>query len=77
MAISRTIRKKIEGVEKQLARRVGSLEKDLTRLMKKLEKKEHEVKILKNKLRSGLVKDVKKKVKRATKAVRKHLPAIG
>jgi hypothetical protein len=32
---------------------------------------------MKDKLTSGLVKNVKKKVKKAKKAVRKHLPGIG
>jgi hypothetical protein len=77
MAIQKTIRTKIGRVEGQLARRVSSLEKDVARLMKRLEKKEHEVKILKDKLTSGLAKKVMKKVKKAKKAVRKRLPGIG
>jgi predicted nucleic acid-binding Zn-ribbon protein len=76
MAIRKTIRTKMGSVEKQLARRVSSLEKDVARLMKKLEKKEHEIKKLKHKLTSGQIKNVKKKVMKAKKAVRKHLPGI-
>jgi len=76
MAIPKTIRTKIGSVERQLARRVGSLEKDVARLMKKLEKKEHEVKKLKDKLTSGQIRNIQKKVKKAKKAVRKHLPGI-
>lgn len=77
MAIAKTVRAKIGSVEKQLSRRVSSLEKDVTRLMKKLEKKEHEVKKLKDRLNAGLVKNVRKKVKKAKKAIRKRLPGIG
>ena len=77
MAIPKTIRTKIGSVEKQLARRVSSLEKDVKRLMKKLEKKEHEVKALKNKLKSDQVKNIKKKMTKAKMAVRERLPGIG
>ena len=76
MAIRKTFRTKTGSVEKQLTRRVSSLEKDVARLMKKLEKKEHEIKRLKHKLTSGQVKNIQKKVNKAKKAVRKHLPGI-
>jgi predicted nucleic acid-binding Zn-ribbon protein len=74
MAIRKTIRTKVGSVESKLTRRVSSLEKDVARLMKKLEKKEHEIKKLKDKLTSGQVKNIRKKVTKAKKAVRKHLP---
>lgn len=77
MAIPNAIRRKIGSTEKQLARRVGSLEKDVARLMKKLEKKEREIKKLKDRLTAGKVKNIRKKVKDAKKAVRKRLPGIG
>ena len=74
MAIRKTIRTKIGSVERQLTRRVGSLEKDMARLMKKLEKKELEIKKLKDRLTAGQIKNIRKKVRKAKKAVRKHLP---
>ena len=76
MAIKETIRTKLGSVEKQLARRVSSLERDVTRLTKKLEKKEHEMKKLKDKLTAGQIKNIKIKVKKAKKAIGKHLPGI-
>lgn len=76
MAIKKTIRTKLGSVEKQLARRVSSLERDVTRLTKKLEKKEHEIKNLKDKLTAGQIKNIKIKVKKAKKAIGKHLPGI-
>jgi len=77
VAIQKTIRKKIGKLEGQLTRRVHTLEKDVTRLVKKLEKKEIEVIKLKDKIASAFLKNVKNKVKKAKKTVRKALPGIG
>jgi hypothetical protein len=76
MADMKAIRKKIGNIEGDLKKRVVSLEKDLINLVKKLEKKENEVKRLKEKMTSTLVKSVKKKVKKAKKKVAKRLTNI-
>jgi hypothetical protein len=76
MAGTKSIGKKISGIESQLKKRVRSLEKDLTGLVKKLEKKESEVKKLKEKMTSKFVKNVKKKAKKAKKKVAKRLTNI-
>ena len=46
-------------------------------MLKKLEKKENEVKKLKDKMSSGLMKNIRKIVKKAKKTVRRHVPGIG
>ena len=76
MAGTIAIQKKIGKIEGQLKKRVRSLEKDLVALGKKLEKKETEVKKLKDKMAATFVKDVRKKVKKAKKSMKKQIARI-
>lgn len=77
MARAKTIRRKIENVEAQLAKRVRALEKDVLRLTSKLGKKEAEINKLKDRLAARLKKDIKKKVSSVKSRIRKIVPKIG
>lgn len=77
MARAKTIGRKVEKVEAQLAKKVRALEKDVSRLMAKLGKKEAEVKKLKDRLAAKLKKDIRKKVSKAKTRIRRLVPKLG